>query len=269
MIWMVQNLLHYTGDYMSKSESILTSKFYPEQNLNFLNKLLFVPYKDENSISLNFRLYIAKKYFPQFDGKSGHSDNFTKVLRYDLDAPYKAILVDTHNRIIVGDTREMNKYRIYPGYTYDSYKGFTEAEMPMTETWDEFNEEYNQEKIWTVHVQNQSYIGQPVYVEYFKDIITRESGESIIPAEYVSREHPEARYQFDKLNKPLRCSQKGYIIRADENGNEAEIVVMVEDPETNIRKYILGSEAYFYMKTDEPKKTIEELNIWQFVSNTP
>ena len=260
MIWMAQNRLHYTGDYMSKSSSVLSTDYYPEQNLNFLNKLLFVPYRDENQVTTNFRLYIPKNLRGNFDGKSGPWDNFTKVLRFDLGEPYKAVLVDKNDYIIVADTRKLLKYTVYPGY--DSFRGYPEADMNMTETWEEFNEEYNSEKMWIIHVQNPEFLGQPVWIEYYKDIIDKEYDWSDIHKEYV-HDHPDARYQFDKLNMPLRAKQRGYIIRADENGTEAEIVVMVEDEETDTRKYILGSEAFFYLNTDEPKKTIKELNIWQ------
>ena len=263
MIFMLQNLLHYTGDYMSKADSVLTSDFYPEQNLNFLNKLLFIPYRDENTVNLYFRLCIHKSQHPEFTGRSGYPDNFTKVLRFDLGEPYKAILVDKNNYIIVADTRELLKYTVYPGYEYDSYRGFSEAEMNMTHDWGTFNEEYNNEKIWTVHVQNGSFLAQPAYVEYFKDLFTDKT--SIIAPDSYDPTLPDARRQSDKLNTPYRATERGYVIRADENGNEAEIVVMVENPETHIRKYILGSEAYFYINTEEAHGTIERLNLWQSV----
>lgn len=263
MVYMLQNLLHYTGDYMSKDKSILTSDFYPEQNLDFLNKLLFVPYRDENNVRLFFRLYISKHRYPQFTGRSGISDNFTKVLRFDLAEPYKAILVDENNFIIVADTRELLKYTVYPGYEYDTYRGFPEAAMNMTSNWDEFNEEYNSEKIWTVHVQNKSYIGMPVYLEYYKDLFTDK--ETILHKDQYNPLHADARYYEDKLNTPYKVREQGYIIRADENGYDPEIVVMVEDPETHIRKYVLGSEAYMYIETEDQRTPLEELNIWQSV----
>ena len=209
------------------------------------------------------RLYINTHKYPEFTGRSGISDNFTKVLRFDLEEPYKAILVDENDFIIVADTRELLKYTVYPGYEYDTYRGFPEANMTMTTNWDEFNEEYNSEKIWTVHVQNKTYIGKPVYIEYFKDYFTDK--QSILPKDSYDPTHADARYYTDKLNTPYKARERGYIIRADETGYDGEIVAMVEDPETHIRKYILGSEAYMYIKTDEPKVSLEELNIWQSV----
>ena len=269
MIWLLQNLLHYTGDYISRKDSILSSDFYPEQNLNFLNKVMFVPYRDENIVALFYRLYIPRRLYPDFDGVSGLPDNFCKVLRYDNAEPYKAILLTEDNYIIVGDTRELNKYLVYPGYIYDSYLGYPEAKMNMANSWEEFNEEYNSERFMIIHVQNQSYIGQPVYVEYFKDLLDKTpSTESLIQPDKIHG-HDDARYKQDRLNYPSIATEKGYIIRADENGPEGEIVVLVEKSEVVgseeiiTRKYILGTEANLYINTEEPRKSIEEIDLWQ------
>ena len=140
MVLMLQNLLHYTGDYIWKDQSLLSHDNYPAQNPDFIDKLLFVPYRDENTLTVNFRLPVSKKKHPEFDGHKGPYENYTRVLRFDMGEPYVAILVDTLFNIIVADTRELLKYKIYPRYRYSRYKGFDEAFLPMASNWPEFNE---------------------------------------------------------------------------------------------------------------------------------
>jgi len=263
MVLMLQNLLHYTGDYIWKDQSLLSHDNYPAQNPDFIDKLLFVPYRDENTLTVNFRLPVSKKKHPEFDGHKGPYENYTRVLRFDMGEPYVAILVDTLFNIIVADTRELLKYKIYPRYRYSRYKGFDEAFLPMASNWPEFNEEYNSEKMWIVHVSNDEWIGKTAYVEYFKDLVNLDHGDTIIqPSERSSDETP--RHNQDFLDKVYRAKEKGYIIRADENGTEAQIVVMVVDEESGTRKFVLGTEAYFYIDSDDTEqKKLEELELWQ------
>lgn len=266
MIFMLQNLLHYTYDYMFKDQSKLSSSKYPTQNTNIINKLLFVPYRDENQVLLNYRLYIPDTLYPQFNGHSGPYDNFTKVLRFDMEEPYVAILVDENDYIIVADSRELLNYKLYPGYQYTKdFRGFTEAHLDtMTETWSEFNEAYNAERIWDIHVQNWTYVGVKVYVEYFDDILHKPHDFNILEPDPIDHDLSK-RMNRDFLNRPLRTSETGYVIRADENGNEGSIVVMVINEETGERKYVLGTEAFFYFKSTDEKVNIKDLNIWQVV----
>lgn len=268
MIFLLQNLLHYTGDYINKKYSkIQSAKTYPKQNPDIINKLFFVPYKDENDIKLNHRLYIAATY-DKFTGESGPYENYTKVLRFDLGEPYVAILVDKYNKIIVADTRILLEYKLYPGYKYIvNHNGLSEAHLNTMTDWDTFNEEYAKEKIWTVHVQANEYIGQPAYIEYFNDILTRDKSENILPYyEPIDIQiENTARYKEDLLNRPIIATERGYVIRADQNGTDAEMVVMVVNETTNERRYLLGSEAFFYIDTDENKVSLEDLNLWQSV----
>ena len=64
MVYMLQNFLHYTGDYISKRDSELSSIEYPEQNMDFLNKLLFVPYRNENDVII---INMSKNLFLYFN----------------------------------------------------------------------------------------------------------------------------------------------------------------------------------------------------------
>ena len=261
MVKCLNDILHYTGDYMSKSNSLISNTDYPEQDSNYVGKLLFVPYRNENNHTRNFRLFISTMTHREFTGTTGPFENFTKVLRFDLAEPYVAILVDEMNYIIIGDTREIRKYTIYPGYEYSSFRGLSEVHMNMCETWDEFNNEYNSEVFFMVHSQNADYVGKPVYTEFYKDLIPYTHEDNILPREYY--QNPDARINQDMINVPLRTLNQGYVIRADENGNLANFVVMLEDPNTHVRKYILGSEGYFYINTEDPLKSLQELNLWR------
>ena len=263
MVYMLQNLLHYTGDYMSKEYSLLNTTTYPEQNMDFLNKLLFVPYRCEEELTVNYRLAISKKEFPLFEGEKGPIDNYTKVLRYDLGAPYKAILVDRTYNIIVADTRVLATYTIYPRYKYIEYHGIPEAHLPMTDNWDDFNNEYKSERLWLIHCQEKKVIGQKVYIEYFSELATKQHGDTLIePSKPIG--NYKARHNQDFRDKVYRAREQGYIIRTDESGPEAEMVAVVIDEENNTRKYILGSEAYFYIDTeDDTRKGLDELGLWQ------
>ena len=262
MISMLQNLLHYTGDYMSKENSLLTSTKYPDQNPDFLNKVIFLPYVNEDDCATNYRLPVSKKQFPQFDGHKGPYENYTRVLRFDLDEPYVCITVDVMNSIIVTDTREVLNYTVYPRYRYNRFRGFDEAILPMTSNWDEFNAEYNSERLRIVHAQDKEYLGREVYVEYFADLFTMEHGESILQPD--PRQPETNRRGQDYLDNVYRAREKGYIIRADESGSEAEIVVMIIDENTGDKKYVLGSEAYFYIDVEDHNRIdLSELGLWQ------
>ena len=256
----LNDIFHYTGDFMSKSSSGITNTKYPDQDPNYVGKVMCVPYFDENNTRKCYRLSISKALYPQFIGRSGPLNNFSKILRFDLKEPYVAILVTENDDIIIGDTREMRKYTVYPGYVYSSYNGFDEVYMRMCESWDEFNAEYIAEKFTILHVQNLEYIGKPVYIEYFKDLGDYSYNDNILPREYYP--NPDARISQDFVNIPKRTLNTGYVIRADENGDTANFVVMTENS-AGVRRYILGTEAYFYVDLEEPLVPLERLNLWR------
>ena len=262
MIFLLQNLLHYTGDYINKKYSkIQSADDYPRQNEDMVGKLIFVPYRDENEVKLNYRLYVPSKYI-KFDGINGPYDNYTKILRFDAEEPYVAVLVDRDDKIIVADSRILANYKVYPGYKYGkNYRGFQEAPLTMVD-WDIFNDEYNREKLWLIHVQNKDYLGQPAYVEYFDDTVNMDRDNNILPYYDPENVIEYSRYRADRLNVPTVATEKGYVIRSDESGDEAEIVVMIVNGQTGDRKYILGSEAFFYIETEEDKVSIGDLNLW-------
>ena len=112
-----------------------------------------------------------------------------------------------------------------------------------------------------IHVQNQEYVGKPVYTEFFKDLAEYSHEDNILQRQYYS--NPDARISQDMVNVPKRTLNTGYVIRADENGNLANFVVMVENPTTRARKYILGSEGYFYVDMQDPLVPLERLNLWR------
>ena len=140
-----------------------------------------------------------------------------------MEEPFVAILVDEEDQIRVGDTRVMMNYKLYPNYVYtEEYRGFTEAHLDtMTNTWDEFNEAYKQERLLDIHVQNQTYLGYPVYVEYYNDLLDDDFRENILPPDRLdfSTLSP-LRHLNNYMNKTFRTSQRGYVIRADESATE-------------------------------------------------
>ena len=260
MIKCLNDILHYTGDYMSKSTSKISNYKYPEQDYNYLGKVAFIPYRNENRNERNFRLFISKISHKEFEGKSGPYANFTRILRFDADEPHVAIMVDENNYLIIGDTREIRRYTIYPGYEYSTFRGLDEIHMPMCESWAEFNREYNSEVLNIVHSYNWDYVGKPVYTEFYQDLFDYDHSHNILPPEHY--ENPDARVSQDFVNVPFRTMSRGYVVRADENGDKANFIVMLDDLERGSRKYILGTEGYFYIDTDDENVPLERINLW-------
>lgn len=260
MIWLLNNRLHYTGDYIIKKYKNISFDNYPAQNYNFLGGVIFLPYKDEKLNLVNKRLNISKIDYPDFEGESSEGLNLFKILRFDKEEPFVGIFVNINDDVIIADTRDILNYKMYPNYYFREYDGIKECRLSMAATWEEFNEAYAKEKILNTHIQSEEYLGKPVYLEFFKTILEESKEVNILDRTYVV--NPSARYNQDELNVPLRVTLTGHIIKADENGYDANIVVMVED-EAGDRKYFLGSEGLYYYDTEAENVKISDLNLWQ------
>lgn len=283
MILQINNMLNFNDNYFTSTKTYISSDNYPEQNTNFLNKIVRIRFYDEESgIRMN-RLNINKNKFPEFKGYNSY-DNWTfRILRFDKEYPNIAILIDKLSRVVVTSTDMISGLYYHEGYE------LSEDEVQLqTLGWDIFNEHYVNEYIHAYHIQNKQYIGKLVYTEYLYDIKNKPiSSNAIIPTDQYkefsdlkeqllvgnpnlevmpdcilkSFPHYYNRHKQDRLDIPRRAINPGIVIRADENGSDPNIVV-VEFLPNGTKRYVTDKECFIYYETDTKNSNIGELDLY-------
>lgn len=271
----------------------IDSKTFPKQDLEKLGKLIHLKFRDENDQYTRFRLPINKKNFPQFSGETNNESWFFRIIRYDIEFPYKVILIDKNKRIIVTDRTKITELFVHPDYKFSiSSDGFKELELVYSEDWDTFNNLYLKDYVHCYPVQDKELLGISVYIEYYNDLFNLKSEDQLkeINIDNQKKSKDELRkgleegnikrntlndgslftfpiyydrHQKDMVDIPKRVIKKGVIIRVDMNATDPEIVVAQFD-DNNKLSFITDKEATFYYDSNNVNKIdLESLNIWQ------
>lgn len=127
--------------------------------------------------SVNNRLVIDRRYYPNSDIKNSGRTTFFQILRYDLEEPNKVILRSKDNEIIVLTVNEFNNIYDIPGTDFYARitssakrQGLDYISPNTTEDLDEFFNHYRDEKINIYPLQNESILGIDIYTEFDIDI---------------------------------------------------------------------------------------------------
>lgn len=197
---MIRLLNDYNGftDRNITNIGYLSSDKYPKQKIEALGKWTALRYLNEDDGNpereVNNRLYLQSRDYPDHTIiKNSGFISFFKIIRYDLEEPYKVVLIgeEKDNSVII-TTKDVfeNTYDLVGSTGYLITKSKAEARgyeyySPNTTTdIDLFVEKYNNEYIHSMKVQDKDTRFIPIYTEYYTDILEK-------PYEYLSMDKKE------------------------------------------------------------------------------
>lgn len=258
-----------------------THDTYPEQDLDYIGKKVRVKTKNRRFGNVIFgRLEINRYVHPEYTGEREIlTSPLFEIVRFDKKENGVCILLYGIS-VVVCKVEDIKELYYYEGYERE------QDELELKELpWDEFNERYPHDKIHILHNQNYFVIDKPVYVEYYKDIFTHDKEENLLHRELINRpkdlkEYMEKlekkfhdhMYPLDTLSKewirsftyyynnhnksfedyPRMVLEQGIMICSDtDNTNTAHDIVKVVNEGTKYDKYILNTEATFYIDADD------------------
>lgn len=279
MIVQINNSINY-GCTMDTLK-LMSHNTYPEQDIEKINKIILLRYKEEGII--NNRFFIDKNKYPEYTGNNDGYPTFFLILRYDKVEPYRVILMSTLGRIIVTDKKQIESLSYQPNYIskftnsshVSNFNDRDELFFASASTYEEFLKLYQDEFIHQYKIQDEVILGSRCYTEYYQDIMKTNASTNILDPtrektfneikEELLKEDPN-KYVFpdeilksfpiyynrrgqSNVDKPLRVINTGTIIRADCN-SDGELVVA--ENYNNKLRFITGKEAFVY--TDYIKK---------------
>lgn len=308
------------------SMSYLTHDKYPEQDERYLGKLIHLSYRDMGNGTLYSRLNLSKSKHPECDCIPEYeSDSLMwKIIRCDLvgqeiieeefelkttdeeieeeikepriltsrEAVF--IAIDRYDRIINTTMDQIEKLTFPPMWHIED----DEVLLHITETWEEFNEQYKDDPIFVISPQDDTMIGKIAYTEYYKDILKYDSATNRMVAEEHSnsclfhrREFPEIKQRLlegnpmlEKLpdvviasfpqyynrheksldDKPRRAMNSGIIIKCSQSGVGAVpgVIIVAEYMEDDSIRFVTSNEAFMYYETETSSTQISTLNLY-------
>lgn len=268
--------------YKPKADYI-SSKEFPEQDMNYLGKKIRVRFKDQSENFIRGRLPINKTKFPEFIGDSVEDSVLFTIVRWDKGYPYRIICIDRFQRVIIPDRDWLELMIYYPGYIPSK----NEVIFRQANSWEEFNREYMSDMTYHYPIQNNEILGTLVFSEYYNDIITYDSAVNRMVVDYSkqykpfeqlkeqllignpslekmpdcilkSYPHYYDRHKKDRVDIPRRAINSGIVIRSDKDHT-----VILEILEDGTKRYVCDDEGFFYYESESEKTNIKELDIWQ------
>lgn len=229
-----------------------------------------------------------------------------RILRFDMEEPFKVILVSLGGQVVV-TTKDKIESLVYINdpmcaqtkqYITDVLGERYYEPTNIVDNYEDFFTEFTNEQIEVYPVQNQKMLLKPVYIEWMSDVtnydidynegpekndhsFTDKIKEQMIKNNVrlfglTDREINSYPYIHDihgesYVDDPRRVkSSRGYIIRADQNGADPQIVVMYQyGQDTRDYRVITLDEARFYYITnvEERKQDVEEREIYTALYN--
>lgn len=195
MIKCITNSVNGFYDRYDTNITYLSSDKYPKQSDN-VGKWTLIRYKSEYDNITNNRYHIVGSYFPQLTCENSGEQQFFQILRYDLEEPYKVILRNDINEIVVMSVEqfesildlstletELDSFNFLKTtenyvnrfYTKDDKLNF--IFHTRTDSLDEFFEEYNLETIHKYSIQDTDILGKLAYIEYYNDLFRLEASD--------------------------------------------------------------------------------------------
>ena len=84
---------------------------YPEQNMEFIGKVLLIRHKNTYLQEINQRFHIPEGYYDDYiyPENSGLRNIFFRIVRWDMSEPHRAILINKYWHVIVTYTTELEE----------------------------------------------------------------------------------------------------------------------------------------------------------------
>lgn len=299
------------ADRYTTNEMIMDWDKYPAQKEDAIGKYVSLNLMSERGIFMKYRVRIRK------DLKEEYSDfipeeydqtiqEYFRILRYDIEEPYKVILVSLSGQVIV-TTKERIENLVYINdemctrardYITKLGEEYLEPTNIVDTYEDFFTQLFKEEKIESYPIQNNKMLLRPVWIEWASDItnydieynegpekndhrFTTQIKDRMIeynPKLYGKSDREINSYPYihdlhgeSYVDDPRRVKAgRGYIIRADQNAAYPEIVVMYQyGDENNSYRVITLDEAKFYYITNVEERTndVEEHDIYTALYN--
>ena len=300
------------ADRYTTNELLMDWERYPTQNEEALGKYVSLNIFCERGRYMRYRVRIRKDLKEEYSNLI--SDNYEttmlevfRILRYDIEVPFKVILVSLSGQVIV-TTKDRIDNLVYINdemctrtreYIEQIGEEYYEPTNVVDNYEDFFTEFFNKEKIEVFPVQNQKMLLRPVYIEFQSDIPAYDISYNEGPEKNDHRFTDKIKQQMISNNPrlfgltdreidsypyihdihgesyvddPRRVKKsRGYIIRADQNCNEqGEIVVMYQfGDENNSYRVLTLDEARFYYITNVEERTtdVEEREVYEALYN--
>lgn len=264
----------------------LSNDKYPTQNEEYLGKYICVRHKTQYNQMLNQRFHIPaitydEYIYPENSGRR----RFFQILRWDMEEPFRAILMNNSAEVIVTYTTQLendlydltDSKMLAATITRAEMKGYEYLILNETSDPDLFFDKLYYEKVNFIGIQDEPYLGMEVRTEYDIDLslekddrmlqnrniynkLSNDTMKQMIRRNPILYSMPEEifnsyPYYYSWRDKSYadnsrRAINKGYIIRADKQGSvEPELVVM-EVLDDNSVRFVTQHEARFFYNTE-------------------
>lgn len=299
-----KNVMSYTGAFG-----------YPIQDTNAVGKYIAINFYDFCNQSYNFRVKFPNAIYEEYQdiipniyNKKENLPVIFEIVRFDITAPYRAILVSIYGHVIVTTTEEINNILYYDTSYCNNIKSKIESlgkQMYIniiTTSEEDFINEFSEEKMHIYPAQYDEIFGKRVYIEFDNDLESIDYKDTVYPVEKNKYEFTDEMYEEvierdvslknksrkeiesypvyynthsqSFMNDSLRSMEIGYIIRLDINDPDGQVVVMSTD--SFGRRYYCLDEAKFYYDTENkiqlsinpPLNYIEEKTIYNTIHFT-
>ena len=266
----------------------LSNDKYPTQNEEYLGKYICVRHKTQSNQMLNQRFHIpAVTYDEYIYPENSGRRRFFQILRWDMEEPFRAILMNNSAEVIVTYTTQLENDLYDLGgskmleatKTRAGMKGYEYLILNQTYDPDLFFDRLFYEKVNYIGVQDEPYLGMKVWSEYDTDLslekdentmlinrnkygkLSEETMKRMVRMDPILYSLPEEifnsyPYYYSWRDKSYadnsrRAINQGYIIRADKQGSvEPELVVMEVLSDNSVR-FVTQHEARFFYNTED------------------
>jgi len=289
------------ADRFNRNENIMTYNYYPAQG-EAVGKYIAINILDYSNQEFNYRVRFNKSTYEQYStiipspyNQDRNLPLIFKIVRYDTEAPYKAILVSIYGHLIVTTTEELDKVSYYNAYYCLDIQHKIAAmgkqmytPVIITESEEAFMESFAAEKISIYPIQSDILYGRRVWIEYDNDLMNIPYGQETEPvdpnkfeftdqmaADVVERDNKLRGLPKEQLasypvyyeihsksfvDNPKRSMGTGWVARADIDSPDGQVVVVY--PNGPYTRFICLDEAKFYYDTEDTRKL--DINIPKF-----
>ena len=180
MLRLVNDTNGFTDRYTTNM-GIITPDYYPPQDTRYVGYWTTLRFRSEYDYTdfVNNRFFIEpkKKFDPEvYNYKNDGEIHYFQVLRFDLEAPFKAILCTERNEVIVTDTQtlqsiiDLESLFLAKNIVAMRLKGRKYVSFNVVQDENEFFDSYRNEEVHIYPIQNDEMFGLPVMIEYDKDL---------------------------------------------------------------------------------------------------
>lgn len=281
---------------------------YPAQNTDYIGKWLCVRYKNEEYKEVNQRFHIPEGYYDDYiyPENSGLRNIFFRIIRWDLEEPFRAMLINTFGQVLVtytdklkNDLYDLTDSKILKAtQNCARRKGIEYLILNETDDPDLFFDKLYYEDVKVYPLQDSKFISLKVWSEYDKDLyesreldvlqyknnnnykLSKETMEEMIKRNPILYELPESIYdsfpyyynphEKGKIDDSRRAINTGYVIRADYDDYISPEFVVLEELGNQKIRFVTQHEANFYYcidDLDKPKDFTKLSEIYQYISN--